>query len=303
IKFGGLFGAQTPGRFDEQVSNFRYATVADLLANNPNQVTFTFGVPRYYGRTWNVGFFLQDDFKPLPRLVLNLGIRYEYYSVFKEKHGNIYNPGLPENAVKVPPVFRPADSIYNADLNNFIPRAGFAWSFGPQSTNVLRGGFGVSVAPQNLRNFSGMEYVSAQTPARFNFTSSDITNLKLKYPMLNPQGLEAFKGKVVPLGLKVWDQVNPNSYAMQWSLTVQRQLGSTTLFETGYTGNKGLKIAMAHNRNLPDRDTNIRANPEALQFTYYDASDISWYHGWQSSLKKRFSRDFSSEVNYTWSKA
>ena len=55
IKFGGLFGAQTPGRFDEQVPNFRYATVADLLANNPNQVTFTFGVPRYYGRTWSTG--------------------------------------------------------------------------------------------------------------------------------------------------------------------------------------------------------------------------------------------------------
>src|SRR5262249_3213793 len=41
----------------------------------------------------------------------------------------------------------------------------------------------------------------------------------------------------------------------------------------------------------------------ALQFTYYDASDISWYHGWQSSLKKRYKDDLSFEVNYTWSKA
>ena len=143
-----------------------------------------------------------------PRLVLNLGVRYEYYSVFKEKNGNIYNPGTAANAVKVPPVFRPADSIYNPDYNNIMPRVGFAWTLGPHSNSVVRGGFGISVAPQNLRNFSGMEYIGPQTPNRFNFTGSDITNLNLKYPMLNPQGLEAFKGKVVPLGLKVWDQDN-----------------------------------------------------------------------------------------------
>ena len=303
IKYGGLFGAQTPGRFDEQVPNFRYASVGDLLASNPNQVTFTFGVPRYYGRTWSTGLFVQDDVAVTPKLVLNVGARYEYYSVFKEKNGNIYNPGRAENAVKVPPVFRPADSIYNPDYNNIMPRVGFAWSFGSRSDSVLRGGFGISVAPQNLRNFSGMEYIGPQTPARFNFTGSDITNLNLKYPMLNPQGIEAFKGKVVPLGLKVWDEDNPNAYAMQWTLGVQHQLGATTVFETGYTGNKGLKISMAHNRNLPDRDTNVRPNPEALQFTYYDVSDFSWYHGWQSSLKKRFRGDLSFDTNYTWSKA
>jgi hypothetical protein len=303
IKFGGLIGAQTPGRFDEQVPNFRYATVADMLANNPNQVTFTFGVPRYYGRTWYTGVFLQDDFAATPKLMLNLGVRYEYYSVFKEKNGNIYNPGTEANAVQVPPVFRPADSIYNPDYNNIMPRVGFAWSLGSQAASVVRGGFGVSVAPQNLRNFSGMEYIAPSTPSRFTFTGSDISNLNLRYPMLNPQGIQAFSGRVVPLGLKVWDQNNPNSYVMQWTLTVEHQLTPSLVFETGYVGNKGLKISMAHNRNLPDRDTNIRPFPQALQFTYYDASDISWYHGWQSALKRRYKANLSFDVNYTWSKA
>ncbi len=303
IRFGGIYGAQTPGRFDEQVPNFRYANKADLLANKANQVTFTFGVPRYYGRAWNTGLFLQDDFRFRPNLILNLGVRYEYYSVFKEKTGNIWNPGIPDNAVKVPPVYRPADSMYNADFNNIMPRIGLAWSIGPQAKTVIRSGFGISVAAQSLRNFSGVEFVGPNIPTRFTFTGSDITNLNLKYSMNNEQGLKAFEGKVVPLGLSVWDQDNPNPYAMQWSLTVQRQLTSTMVFETGYMGTKGVKVSMTHNRNLPDRNTNVRPYPEALQFSYNDASDMSWYHGWQTSLRKRFSQDFSFDLNYAWSKA
>jgi hypothetical protein len=101
----------------------------------------------------------------------------------------------------------------------------------------------------------------------------------------------------------VHDQDNPNPYAMQWTFTVQRQLTETMVFETGYTGTRGLKITMAHNRNLPDRETNVRPFPGTLQFSHNDASDVSWYHGWQTSLRKRLSRDLSFDVNYTWSKA
>src|SRR5262249_48627664 len=43
--------------------------------------------------------------------------------------------------------------------------------------------------------------------------------------------------------------------------------------------------------------------PDVLQFTYYDASDISWYHAWQSSLKKRYRDGLAFDINYTWSKA
>jgi len=303
FKFGGIHGVQTPGRFDEQVPNFRYANLADLLAGRPNQVTFTFGVPRYHGRTWNIGVFFQDDFRVTPNLILNLGVRYEYYSVFKEEKGNIWNPGTPYNAIKVPPVYRPTDSMYNPDYNNIMPRTGFAWSFGPQAKTVLRGGFGIAVAAQSLRNYSGYEFTGQNIPTRFTFTGSDITTLNLKYPMLNPQGLAAFAGRVVPLGLSVYDENNPNPYAMQWTLTVQRQLTSTMVFETGYSGSKGLKVTMTHNWNLPDRDTNVRPYPAALQFSYNDASDMSWYHGWQTSLRKRLSRDFSFDLNYAWSKA
>jgi len=74
------------------------------------------------------------------------------------------------------------------------------------------------------------------------------------------------------------------------------------VFQTGYVGNKGLKVLMTHGLNLPDRITGVRPFPQALEFTYRDASDFSYYHGWQSSLRKRLSFGLVFDVNYTWSK-
>jgi hypothetical protein len=302
IKFGGLYGAASPHRFDEETPIFRYSNATNMLANNPNRVRFTFGYPLYEARTWNIGVFLQDDFRVTPKLTINLGVRFEYYSVFKEKNGKLFNPGNVANALKIPPVFRPSDSVYNADKNNIMPRMGFAWSLGEKSNTVIRGGFGMSVAPPNLRVFSDMAFYSADVPNRFDFTGSDITRLNLKYPMTNEQGLALLKQTTVPRGYPFVDENNPNPYVLQWNLSIQRQLTSRMVLETGYVGNKGLKILMAHNLNLPDRITNVRPFPQSLASTYTDAMDNSWYHAWQTSLRQRLSRDLTFNANYTWSR-
>ncbi len=89
LKAGGVWLLRTPGRYNEEVPIFRYRNAAAFLANTPNRVTFTFGQPRYHARTWELGWFLQDDIRLSQRLMLNLGLRYEYYSVFKERAGRL----------------------------------------------------------------------------------------------------------------------------------------------------------------------------------------------------------------------
>src|SRR4030095_16286893 len=54
--------------------------------------------------------------------------------------------------------------------------------------------------------------------------------------------------------------------------------------------------------NLPDRITNVRPFPQSLPFSYDDASDMSSYHAWQTSLRKRLSHDLAVNVNYTCGK-
>ena len=52
-----------------------------------------------------------------------------------------------------------------------------------------------------------------------------------------------------------------------------------------------------------DRITGLRPNPNLRQPYYVDNSQMSTYHGWQNSLRKRFSHNLSFDLNYTWSKS
>ena len=302
IKFGGSYFVQAPGRSDEEIPVFTYPNPAAFLANTPSQVQFTFGVPRFYGKTWNTAAFVQDDFKIRPNLILNLGLRYEYYSVFRDTQGFLLNAGNPSNAFANPPIYRPSDSFYNPDKNNFLPRFGFAWSPGSGGKNVVRGGFGMTVAPFNLRNFYTLAAYDPKVIFRYRFSGADITRLNLKYPITNAEMLPIVKNENVPRAFEIFAEDNPNPYAMQWTLDIQRQLSPTLVFQTGYVGNKAVKISQSHTFNLANRVTGIRPVTTILESNIRDASDFSTYHAWQTSLRKRLSYDLAFNVNYTWSR-
>lgn len=304
LKLGGIYVLRTPGRFNEEVPIFRFGNAQAFFNNTPNRVTFTFGQPRYHARAWELGWFFQDDFRLSPRLMLNLGLRYEYFAVFKERDRRLYNPDGVYAAVSRPVLFRPADSIYRADRNNFMPRVGFAWSLDSRQRTVVRAGAGIFVAPPNLRALAGLVYHDPNVPTRYRFESAaDITRYRLAYPMTNAAAAKIVSALDVPRGYNVVDPNNRDPYSAQWSFDIQRQLGRDLGFQTGYVGNKGLKITATHNFNLPDRLTGLRPFPQSLQIQWRNQSDFSYYHAWQSSLRKRFSHGFSFNLHYTWSKS
>src|SRR6185295_11427479 len=97
-------------------------------------------------RSGGFGLFFQDDWKARPNLTLNLGIRYEYFSVLSETDDKISNFQFGPGGGLVGSSVRPTNKLYNPDRNNFAPRLGFAYSpksFGLEQKLVLRGGFGV----------------------------------------------------------------------------------------------------------------------------------------------------------------
>jgi len=53
-----------------------------MLINRPSEVVATLGSGLYSGTAWNFGFFVQDDWRITPKLTLNLGLRYDFYSNF-----------------------------------------------------------------------------------------------------------------------------------------------------------------------------------------------------------------------------
>jgi hypothetical protein len=110
-------------------------------------------------------------------------------------------------------------------------------------------------------------------------------------------------------------------YAQDWNLNIQRQFGTSWLFEIGYIGTKGTKLPRFIEGNpaafvpgeTPQQDPNRRRlysgctlqdnNPCIFASAGLIAGIAnSSYHALQSSLKRRFSHGLSFLASYTLSK-
>lgn len=82
-----------------------------------------------------VAGYLQDDWKPTPRLTLNLGLRYEIQT------GPYSNPFHPVGKQVLADAGFPSEN--HNDRNNFGPRVGFAYDVNGNAKFVVRGGYGL----------------------------------------------------------------------------------------------------------------------------------------------------------------
>jgi len=277
---------------------FNYVSVDDFLANIPNSMTFWAGENPIDVSNWQLGFFVQDDFRASRSLIFNLGVRYDYVSVPTATNGRFFVRGGPTGFG----AYRPADSIYNSDKNNFSPRAGFAWTVDNAAKTVIRGGAGMFVSPPAL--FLLMDSTRNAKDIPYDVTLARVEGLRLglRYPNTNAEGYSKFQvNPNSPDGGTAIATNYPNPYSLQWNLSVQRQITSTLALESGYTGTRGLKLPFKREMNLVDRQTGVRPDPRFLQFTFLSPADSSSYHAWQTSLRKRLGSGMTFGAHYTWS--
>ncbi|MDA0204761.1 MAG: TonB-dependent receptor [Acidobacteria bacterium] len=303
IKFGGNFLQRVTGRDNVELPEVSYANTEDFFNNLPNSLQVTFGIDEFQMRSVDLGFFVQDDIKVSRNLVVNIGLRWDYFAVPTERDGRMFNRDGPFGLGN----FIDPESVYDGDFNNFSPRIGFAYSLGENQKTVLRGGFGAFHNPHPL--FGGpVELVrnSLTQPNRVRLSQADVLSGEfgdsLRYPVTNAAVLP-FVDK--PGGVVSGTTINtnfPSPYSLQWNLQIQRQLGDTWVFETGFVGNRGLKLNVVRDVNQPDRITGVRPFSDFGTFRYYDTSDASTYASWQTTARKRMSNGLAVGFNHTWAK-
>ncbi len=218
--------------------------------------------------------YAQDDWKILPNLTLNLGLRWEYGSPYSDWKNNISNfdpvsqtvltitPGaVAGNGIT--PVNKGGvygSTLMNPDLNDFSPRIGFA--FAPMPNLSIRGGFGtgyVHYTRAGSGNILAINAPQAQfaavtqiAPSTTNHCSSPLPAQIIAVNKTTPS-CYATADQGFPSGLVTsfnpatdnitWVPKNTrDSYVESYFLSVQKQLAKNTLLDVAYVGNHGLKL-------------------------------------------------------------
>jgi outer membrane receptor protein involved in Fe transport len=143
FKFGGEFIRDTSNPFVTMNAKglIKFHDIESFLTGtvNPSGSLIQAGDPQRYLHDYSYAAFVQDDWRLTPKLIVNLGVRYELTTVLKDRDNKLgnFDPNSPTGFAQVG---FGLSSPYNGDHNNFSPRIGFAWDVHGNGKTVIRGG-------------------------------------------------------------------------------------------------------------------------------------------------------------------
>ncbi len=239
-------------------------------------VTFqqAFGEISQFQNNPNIGFFVQDEWKPRADLTINAGLRYDAQ-------------------------FLP-DPI-QTDANNFAPRLGVAYAPGDHRT-VIRASYGIYFdrlplrATSNALQRDGTKYKTA------------VLSFGQPAAPVFPNALPAFPSNVL-VSITTIDPGIKNAYSQQASLQIERELSRSMSVSVGYLRVRGLHIIVSRNVNVPRFPASAgvpnlgRPDPRFANVGRFESSGDSYYNGMILSFKKRLQGWAEARVSYTYSKA
>jgi hypothetical protein len=157
----GIFVPTRTGPGGSLVSDFQ-----NFLIGAPVVVGGASGVFNHEYRINSYALFAQDDYKVLPRLTLNIGLRWEANGAIRDNLDHISNPDprlalLGQNPWRVPKgasrynvpglVANASETTLDNDYaSNWGPRFGFAYDVFGHGTTVIRGGYGIYYGREDL---------------------------------------------------------------------------------------------------------------------------------------------------------
>ncbi|MCI0489888.1 MAG: carboxypeptidase regulatory-like domain-containing protein [Blastocatellia bacterium] len=257
---------------------YTFASLANFLAGQYINFQQTFGEPEQFQSNPNLGFFVQDEWRPRSDLTINAGLRYDAQ-------------WLPD------PI--------ETDANNFAPRLGVAYAPGDRKT-VIRASGGIYYDRIPLRATS-----NALQRDGIKFKTAVLVFGQPGAPSW-PNRLASFpEGQLT--SITTIDTEIENSYSYQANLQVERQLNAMASVSVGYIHLRGLHLIMGHNVNVPTLSAadaarlgvpNLgRPDPRFANVSRTVSAGDSYYNGMVVSFNNRFARWASARVSYTLSKA
>ncbi|HKG47618.1 MAG TPA: TonB-dependent receptor [Pyrinomonadaceae bacterium] len=335
LKFGGEFrpefndnnlnGASRP--LYTFAGLFNFANDAPLFYQiNADPETGGIANAQRHFRSSSYGLFFQDDWKARPNLTLNLGLRYEYFGVLKEKDDQVANFVFGPNGGLAGSRVEPTSQLYNPDRNNFAPRFGFAYRpnrFGLNEKFVIRGGAGISynripeVVFSNTRGnppflaryqiccgTAATDFGSPFAGGQILYTVGTSTS-PFSFPA-NPAlavGIDPVTGTPPNRTVEVYGTLpdTPVAYVYTYSLETQYALPYNLTATVGYQGSSSHKLIRLVNQLFVQPV--IPANYFAFAVLVPTPDVNANYNAMNARLTRRFARGFQFDAIYRWAKS
>jgi outer membrane receptor protein involved in Fe transport len=344
IKFGAEVDQQRSPNVFLPGNNgiFLFTSFSDMIANNPFGTEIALGNPKLPFKEWDLGFYVQDDWRVKENLTLNLGMRWDWYqqaiNLLHDRSVRQQQGPLPLWLTSLPLSQTTVPSVPQA-LHNFAPVVGFAWTphimralLGEDKT-VIRGGFRIAYDPAFYNMFLNVA------------TGAPAVNFATLGPIVGgaSTGLPSnglFGTQVIPFLEPLAAGGNPgvasqtqvphnfhNPYSEQWNFGIQHSFNNRIVAEVRYVGNHGVGLFQELNGNpplgpliaagfgnvIPPQLTpcstpgtpgfaNGYANCNFTNVIRYANTASSSYHGLQSELRIGGWHGVSATASYTYSK-
>jgi hypothetical protein len=328
IKFGGdytrLYYLNDPiGR-----PNYSFFNVWDFLNDAPsgesgsfNTLTGKPGGTRADNRQDMWGLFVQDDWKLLPNLTVNVGMRYNYFGALDTKQNNLSTARLGTGAGLLTDMYiQRGGSLWTPQKGDFGPQLGFNWSpVQLQGKLVVRGGFGLNFNQEEIAISANSNY-NPPTAGYYNFTSVNpgsinpnieygiSSNLKsLNGFASNSNTISSYNTKGLPAGggasVTAFPHDLPSAYSYHYSLETEYDLGNHLVASLGYQGSSSHHLITQYDLNAVAAAQGIALNPLVTHVDTYGNEGHSNNNMMLAGLKHEFSRQFSADAQFTWAKS
>jgi hypothetical protein len=291
-------------------------------------------------RAWQVEAFAKDDYRVLPRLTLDFGVRWSFFGqpVDTNQHLVNFDPaawnaadapkinastgnltpgtGVAGNGIIVAGENSPfGGHVTNDNYKDVAPRLGLAWDPFGRSRTVVRAGYGIyydssafGTFEQNIFTDPPLSQSISVSNSTFQNPSGGTLNASLSPPLL----------QAVPIP-------SHTPFTQHWSFNLRHMLTPTIVLDAGYYGSKSTHLLGLVDINEAYPGAALAAGIKTGNGTIFSGtSDVlinavrpyrgygpisavesafdSNYHSLQARLMKNFGRSGTLVAAYTWSK-
>jgi hypothetical protein len=276
--------------------------LAQLAVGIPDYAVAVKGDTLNTVRSVGMNYYIQDDIHVVPRLLLNVGMRYEYNRPPVEEHNRFSVPDLSANSATCTPV--PDCQFIQAGANgvpratfsptrtDFAPRIGIAWR--PMKTErwVVRAAYGI-------------------------FYDSSIFNINV-FPRFNPPFYDLFYfpnsgSNTIQniLSQPATAIVEPNmiarnfrdGYMQQWNVDLQYEIKPNWMVDAAYVGSKGTHLSDVRDLNQVNPATGQAPYPQFSSILFVESGASSSYNSLQLRSERRVAQGLTFLAAYTFSKS